>query len=293
MTNNISWIASNNNITVNIDGRTHILPRTDAYAPKLIDALKAKRFDEVPQLVSAATRIEKFSEGKFQVRDGEILVDGVVAPPMLGRKIKDFADQGLPYEPMVKFARNLQRNPSKRAIDHLFQFLEKNNHAITENGNFIAYKKVREDFTDVHTGTFDNSPGKVVEMPRSKVNEDPNQTCSAGLHCANWEYAANFYCGGKMLEVEVDPADVVAIPVDYNQAKMRVSKYKVLGVVEQEFSGSLRNTESGYEIDGDGDEDLDEERSYCEECGEDLLPDEIDLCEDCEDNLNNEDDGEE
>jgi hypothetical protein len=282
---NISWIASDQTITVSCDGRTHMLPRTDAYAPKLLEALKAKRFEEVPYLVSAATRIEKFSDGKFQVRDGEILVDGVAAPAILGRKIKDFADQGLPYEPLVRFARNLQRNPSKRAVNELYQFLEKNQFPIQENGTFVAWKKVREDFKDVHSGTFDNSPGKVVEMPRPQVNEDCNQTCSAGLHVAAWHYAESFYCGGKMLEVEVDPADVVSVPVDYDNAKLRACRYKVLRVVEQ-HQPDLYRPDSSNTVGSEINEDDDEAR--CLECGGDLVDGEGEFCIDCEETINEE-----
>lgn len=235
----VSWLISDNTVTVNYDGQTHMLARTDAHANLLIKALKERDFDSIPTLISAAKRIEKFSHGRFQVRDGDILIDGQVAPPVLGRKIKEFSEQGLPYEPLVKFAQKLQRNPSHRATQHLYEFLEKNNHPITENGNFIAYKKVRENWMDIHSGTMDNSIGNIVSMPRNKVDEDPNRTCSSGLHCANWEYASGFG-SGRMLEVEVDPADVVAIPIDYNQSKMRVCKYKVLSEVQQELVGALR-----------------------------------------------------
>jgi Ran GTPase-activating protein (RanGAP) involved in mRNA processing and transport len=37
-----------------------------------------------------------------------------------------------------------------------------------------------------------------------------------------------------MLEVKVNPRDVVAVPVDYNNAKMRVCEYVVLSVVTNE-----------------------------------------------------------
>jgi hypothetical protein len=235
----VNWLITDQNITVNYDGQTHIVSRTDALANKLIDALKAKDLDAIPLLVSTAKRVEDFGNGNFVVKDGQIFVNGVLAPKPLGDKIIKFSNEGLPYEPLVKFAENLQKNPSFRAVNELFSFLEKNDHPITENGCFIAYKKVRPDFLDIHTGTIDNSVGNTVEMPRNQVNEDPTQTCSYGLHVANWDYASNFYWSGsdsKMLEVEVNPADVVAVPIDYNQAKMRVCKYVVLGVVDQENS---------------------------------------------------------
>ena len=243
---NVSFLITDQNITVNYQGQTHIVSRGDALADKLIDAIKEDRKEEIPVLVDAATRIETFSKGMFTVVDSEILIDGKPAPGVLGNKIVAFANQGLPYEPLVRFAKNLKGNPSFRAVNELFQFLEKNDHPITDDGCFIAYKRVGDDFKDLYTHTMDNTVGSTVEMSRNEVNEDPTQTCSYGLHVANWDYACNHYCSGQgvMLEVKVNPADVVAVPVDYNQAKMRVCKYVVLGVVDSEHSTGtqLRNT---------------------------------------------------
>ncbi len=295
---------TDNNVTVNFDdGQTHILPRTDPLADKLIKALREGRKDEIPDLVSKAMRIEKYGQGNFKVEDGKILINGMPVPAALSTKILKFQEEGLPHEPLVKFAENLQKNPSYRAVNELFQFLEKNDHPITENGCFIAYKKVREDFLDVHSGTFDNSPGNVVEMARNQVNENSNETCSHGLHVANFDYASNFYSGGKMLEVEVNPADVVSIPVDYNQSKMRVCKYLVLGVVDRVHSSDehLRVTnpaqtssccqhDDGCEEDEEDEED--EEENTCEECGAEI-EEGYDLCEDCEEERDNEEEEDE
>ena len=284
MSKKVAWAITDQNVTVCYDGETHIIKRTDKLGEQLITALKAKDMDSIPDLVSAAKRIESFSKGNFVVKDGEIYVNGIVAPTVLGNKIVRFSEEGLPFEPLVKFAESLQKNPSFRAVNELFQFLEKNDHPITENGSFIAYKKVRENFMDVHSGTFDNSVGNVVEMPRNQVNEDATQTCSNGLHVANYNYASNFYGGGVMLEVEVNPADVVSVPVDYNNAKMRVCKYKVLGVVTQEHDSNLqyKNVSNPNWDDADElDEEENEEASVCEECSG-YVDYGFELCEDCE-----------
>ena len=282
MNKKINWLITDNNITVNYDGQTHIVARTDVLADRLIEAMKAEELDEIPNLISAAKRVENFGKGNFLVKDGQIFVNGVLAPQVLGNKIVKFANEGLPYEPLVKFAENLQKNPSFRAVNELFGFLEKNDHPITENGCFIAYKKVRSDFLDGHTGTIDNSVGNTVEMPRNQVNEDPTQTCSYGLHVANWDYANNVYSAGQgsiMLEVEVNPADVVAVPVDYDQAKMRVCKYVVLGVVDHENSDSplrvvnRKNDDCVCECCGSNDCGGTDCCEECEDCGD---------CEDCD-----------
>ena len=203
-TQNVKWLITDNTIVVNYAGQTHTLARTDQLSGKLIEAIKEKRFDDIPLLVSASKRLEVGSNGRFTVKDGVVFIDGVQAPKVLGRKIEDFASQGLPYEPLIEFAKNLQENPSFRAVNELYSFLEKNNHPLTEDGHFIAYKKVRPDFMDIHSGTFDNSPGQIPEVPRNEVDEDCNNTCSNGLHVANWDYAYNHYGSSTdtMLEVK-------------------------------------------------------------------------------------------
>lgn len=264
----VNWLITDKNVTVNYNGQTHIISRDNKMAENIFNAIKTKDFDVIPNFVDIAERIEKESNSKFIVKNGAVYIDGVKAPPYLGNKIVQFSNEGLPYEPLVKFAQNLQNNPSFRAVNELFMFLEKNDHPITEDGKFIAYKKVGSDFKDLHSGTFDNSVGNVVEMPRNEVNEDPNQTCSTGLHVANWNYAQNIYHSGSsntiLLEVEVDPADVVAVPIDYNSAKMRVCRYVVLNVVEQESSDVLRAN-----VNDDDCEDLDDDEDFDEDADDD------------------------
>jgi hypothetical protein len=77
-------------------------------------------------------------------------------------------------------------------------------------------------------------------MDRDDVDPDRNRTCSAGLHCCSQEYLPEFGCGAgnKIVEVRVDPKDVVAVPTDYNNTKMRVCKYEVLREIT-DFSNSL------------------------------------------------------
>ena len=47
------------------------------------------------------------------------------------------------------------------------------------------------------------------------------------------------FSGDVIIEVEVEPQDVVAVPPDYNQAKMRVWRYKILGICENGERNSL------------------------------------------------------
>jgi hypothetical protein len=284
----LNYVITDNNITVNYDGQTHIIPRSSSLADQLIEALRNRQADKIPDLVSVSKRIETFGKGDFEVRDGQVLVKGRVVPELLAQRILKFANDGLPHEPLVKFAENLLKNPSYRAVQGLFQFLEKNNHPLTENGCFIAFKKVRSDFKDAYTGTMDNSPGKLVEMPRNEVDEDPEHECAKGLHVANWDYSANHYSAGDdpvMLEVEVNPEHVVAVPRDYNGSKMRVCAYVVLGAVDVPHSEdmSLRRTQMEEPLIQSEDDECPDCHEYalfegeCAACGYD----EEDICSEC------------
>jgi len=276
----ISYLITDNNITVNYDGETHIVQRTDALSDRLIKALKDNKLGEIPKLISTAKRIETFSKGAFVVKDGRVMINGVAAPEFLSNKIVKFSNEGLPFQPLLKFAEKLLQNPSFLAVNELYQFLVKNDHPITQNGDLIGFKKVRADFTDFYTGTVDNHPGETPEMPRNQVDENANSHCSHGYHVGNWRYCHDFHSGkGIMLEVEVNPADVVSVPNDLHE-KIRVCKYTVLGVIanpHDEANANLRVVDR-EQFDQDLEEDV---AGVCNECGADVY-DDNDLCEECE-----------
>jgi len=230
----VHYIITGKSITVNFEGETYSLMAGTKEYDQVKLCIKEKRYPDIKGIVIKASVIEEYTDGNFVVRDGDIFLSGRKLPIGLAHKILEFRTEGLPYDSLIQFGTKILQNPSYRSVNQLFSFLEKNSHPICPDGDFIAYKFVRNNFLDKHTGTIDNSPGKIVEMPRNQVNEDPEQTCSAGLHAANWNYAIDFGSGddGKMIELKINPADVVAIPLDYNESKMRVCRYLVLGEVK-------------------------------------------------------------
>jgi hypothetical protein len=145
-------------------------------------------------------------------------------------------------------------NPSKRSVDQLYGFLEKNSLPITEDGHFLAYKRVRKDYKDIHSGTFDNSIGQVVEMDRNAVDDNPESHCSVGLHFCSESYLGHFgsYDDPVMI-LKINPADVVSIPTDYDGAKGRCMRYKVVGQVNgnpcDEFSSIVNGDYNDFDDD--------------------------------------------
>ena len=111
-----------------------------------------------------------------------------------------------------------------------------------------------EDFKDKHTKSFNNAPGQVCEIPRSAVDDNPDNTCSHGLHVGGYEYAKDFASGGKLVLVKVNPRDVVAVPNDYNGQKMRVCRFEVLKEATDIVPHLVVNSD-GDEYDFDADEE--------------------------------------
>jgi hypothetical protein len=94
----------------------------------------------------------------------------------------------------------------------------------------------------------DNSVGQIVEMERHEVNDNKDQTCSTGLHFCGMSYLSNFG-GERTVIVKVNPADVVSIPSDYNDAKGRACRYEVIGELnvnpEDAFTKPVQSTAVG------------------------------------------------
>lgn len=130
---------------------------------------------------------------------------------------------------IVAFVKRLFKSPSDNTRLTLFRFLETNHMPILDDGRFLAFKVVRSNYTDKHSGEFDNSPGAAPEVDWSEVDTDPNKTCSSGLHVCSRQYLRAFYTpGNRVVTVAVAPEDVGAVPYDYEGSKMRTKGYEVL-----------------------------------------------------------------
>jgi hypothetical protein len=154
--------------------------------------------------------------------------------------------------PLERFVYKLSQNPDKYIHEQLFPFIQVAGLALTQSGNFLAYKRIRENFTDIRTGSMDNSPGATPEEPRFACDSDPYNTCSKGLHFAAWSYLG-WYADAeynRTVIVEVDPADIVAVPMDHNRMKGRAWKYHILKEVETpEELKNIPVTFSAYDDD--------------------------------------------
>lgn len=232
----VPFTISGDLITVFIGGTTHFVYSHEKNFQELKDHLKGEHDKEVIlKLVDKTADIKRVTEGLVTIEGNQVLYAGELVHNTLAEKLVALVEEGFDVRPWARFMDNLMQNPSYKSRQSLYNFLEHWNAPITPDGCFVAVKNVRSDFTDIHTGKFDNTPGSTVSMPRDQVNDDSSVTCSAGLHACATSYLDHFYsAGGKTVAVKINPRDVVSVPYDYNNAKLRCCQYLVLSEVTRE-----------------------------------------------------------
>ena len=94
----------------------------------------------------------------------------------------------------------------------------------------------------------DNSVGKIVTMERNLVDEDKSRTCSQGLHFCSYDYLKHF-SGERIVVLKINPADIVAIPEDYNNSKGRCCSYEVIDEIPlNEYSLPAKALDAAYAV---------------------------------------------
>jgi hypothetical protein len=242
-------ITGSGRIAATIEGQSYTIDKDHPKYNDALDAIRSKDYNRFVDLVNITKQVNSYlSTSGVSVVDGAVTYNGEVIHNTLTKRILDFMREGLPYEPLIKFFENLMENPSKRAVDELYDFLEAGELPITEEGHFLAYKNVRSNFMDIYSGTFRNMIGDVCEMPRNRVDEDKDRTCSYGLHFCSIKYLPHFADGdnGKTMVVKINPKDVIAIPTDYQNTKGRCCKYEVVSEYKEDWRSKLQNNESGW-----------------------------------------------
>ena len=224
-------IITEESVTIFDIDETFTCPSSHPNFLAVIDAIRDGDFDAAIELANVERAVSKYVSpiGAITVTDGEIFYKDKPLHNSLTTRILSMMSDGFEVTPMLLFLEKLMANPSKTAIDELYLFLEGNSLPITPEGNFLAYKAVRDTYMDIHSGTFSNTLGSVCSVERNQVDDDRQRTCSYGLHFTSLDYAKSF--GGSsspIMVLEINPADVVSIPYDYNNQKGRCCKYTVV-----------------------------------------------------------------
>lgn len=187
--------------------------------------------------------------------DGDLL-NNAIAKTIIESIDNEGYEKGTVWKSYVAFLERLMTNPSVESRDHFYNYVESHGLTITAEGLVVLYKGVSPtktpglyESTQAGVGVVKDNKGKVTEydrarlpnavgyevsIPRALVDTNRNQHCSTGLHAGTFDYAKNTMNTGVLLTVLVDPRDVVSVPNDYNNAKVRLSRYTVIGVNDKE-----------------------------------------------------------
>lgn len=261
--NKVTYHLLGDSVIVNVTGKGPTsIKKGDVRFEQVVTCIRENRLQDIPEILDSEAA---FAKKGLVLKDGLLYMGTDALPDSLSKRVLGLLEANMPIDIMVKFWENLKANPSFNSRKMLYAFLEHNGHPLTEDGCFIAYRGVTDDFKDVHTKMFDNSVGQTAEVRRDQVDDNPNNTCSNGLHVACYDYAKGF--GPQLIEVKVNPKDVVAVPVDYNGTKMRVCKFEVVAVGEKmrtepvyqesspETDEVIDNVEENYEENETDEED--------------------------------------
>lgn len=237
MKSKLSYIISGDGtVTGVLDNKPFTIPPDAANSKAIKDAIKRNHLKKLAELIDMPAHIKTLGKGKASIVNGEVQYNGVTIHNTLTARILTLMKEGYSVKPMFRFLENLMQNPDERAIERLYDFLEVGKLPITEDGYFLAFKRVDDNYKSIQVspdGTyFDNRIGKTLKEPREVCNPDPNETCSRGLHFCSLGYLRFYgknHNGSKTVIVKVNPKNVVAIPNDHQNTKARACEYKVVG----------------------------------------------------------------
>jgi hypothetical protein len=251
-----SVIFNGQSITTCFDGRPYALAKGQSKFEEAIEAWRAKDWGAFEACFDVRAAVARYTNGAVSITNNFVYVNGKKVTALLTNRIMEAFKSRLPYGYLVAFLNNCAENPSPVAIEELYNFLESGKITITDDGCFLAYRVVDENYLSFHEnpdGTRNlNTIGKTVSMDRKLVNENRNQTCSTGLHFCSFDYVPQYQNMHKsksfhVMVVKINPKDVVSIPMDYANTKGRCCFYEVVDEVDG-YSDALSTSEV-YTVD--------------------------------------------
>lgn len=196
----------------------------------------------------------EFLSDRVSVKDGIVYFDLKPIHSVLNTQIVEFMKAGLDFMSLVNFYEKLEQNPNEDSRNQLYAWLDAHKFTITPEGDLLGYKGVRKiaegQYESVKhgraivngvevRGAIPNNIGYVITMPRDEVQHNPSVGCSTGLHVGTWNYARS-WANGEVLEVRVNPRDVVSVPHDCSAQKLRTCQYTITGVATGDYDTPLK-----------------------------------------------------
>lgn len=241
------YVITGDSVTITTPDGTHteIITFDHEHFGKVRQMVLEKRFTEALAVMCPATGIESWGTGALSIEDGNVIYNTAIGDVKLSGKLIDRiigmmsqGDKG--FERLAMFLNGVMEQTSRKTQERLMEFAAHDKLDLDDKGRVIAFKNVRNDFMDKHSGKFNNAVGNILTMRREDVDDDHDHSCSAGLHVCSPTYLQSFWgTSGRTMLVVVEPRDFVAIPYDYNDSKARVCRYEVIKDVTDNISDYL------------------------------------------------------
>ena len=232
-------ISGNGTMTIVLNNESHSIGYDHPNYIHIKECLVNNDEESMIPLLNIPESILNYTDENVTIEAGVLKYKDEEIHNSLTERIMTMMRDGFPFQPMIKFLGNILENPSNRAVQELYSFLEHKNLPITEDGCFLAYKAVNKNYMDKYSGTIDNSVGQSVSMQRRKVDDNCNNGCSDGLHVGALDYVESYRNEGnedKVVIVKVNPQDVVSVPTDSECQKVRCCSYEVVA----DYTGPLK-----------------------------------------------------
>lgn len=298
-TQKVSFLIFNGTIIVRAGGASHIFtPDTPQYRPMAElaerDNVTIEEFKAAKDSINFSVDVRDEIQPKASVEKTETAKDATQNTKVKVEFVNDycfFGDYELPasltnivrglykngerdFTIFNNFLRKLFSNPTKIGYTSVIDFVAKHGLTILPEGDFIAYKGVREDHYSCHgnlqtivkrgkvdeDGRILNVIGETIEVDRDQVDMNRDAACSYGLHVGNYRYASGF--GQVLMTVRVDPSKVCCVPHDSDWEKIRCCEYTPISFTDEKIEGTFATIENGpEESDSESGDETDSEET--------------------------------
>lgn len=224
----IPYVLQDNYISVLLNGKSYQATKGQPTFKQLHRALKREQWSRVPKLVSLTAQLAERMHGKVDVNAEGVFYKGQKVDNSLSAKILELIEHEKPVSGWLRFMDNLYQQGDVNTVNRVYDWINSGRYAITSDGCIVGYKVVDKNYKDKHTHTVDNHIGARPLMARSAVDPNEYVECSRGYHVCVRGYIRGFYSAGDhIMVVKVNPADVVASPVNFGNQKFRCWTYEV------------------------------------------------------------------
>lgn len=252
------------NLVVVVNGEMETLDDQHPNYREILAACERDDDREVTRLINVAKSLKETFEPiteRVRIADNQVFFDGDIADNAITEAMVRYHRDGEEDDllALANFFEKLSTNPSGISRTQLYRWLQTHDFTLLDDGDILAYKGMKAAdekgvYHSIHAGVamvdgkvvnghIPNPIGSLIEMPRSEVNEDPNVACAQGLHVGTWEFAKSFG-RGPVLAIAVNPRDIVSVPKDANNQKVRTCRYRVLELVSRQDARLSRATTS-------------------------------------------------